>query len=352
MSLGYVPSSASSLFPSAPSAPPLPPWGARASPRAKRGEGRGPPSDALLLRLNFGMAAFHACLVALTLGAGNLSLDAPLFDVAYSLNATASAERGGEVEGWTLLPTGGDVALRLPLTWLTALFFALSSAFHLSNATLFRTAYLSLLRECRCPSRWAEYFFSASLMAALIAYTSGTNLLLPAAAVCFLTATTMLFGHLTEQLARPDGEGGWTRGPAFRLQAHFMGYLPQAGAWFLILYQFHLVGEEATSLPSGNCSLSPPTPPPPLPPCGSGGGCCLLSFSMPDFVYAIVWGEAVVFWSFGAVQLAVTSLPPRFYAWGEVAYQLLSLLSKGLLGGILVANVLVLSDVNDAYSRR
>ena len=71
---------------------------------------------------------------------------------------------------------------------------------------------------------------------------------------------------------------------------------------------------------------------------------------MPDFVYGIVWGELFVFWSFGAIQLVFTSLPPKQYVYGEVSYQIMSLVSKGLLGLILIVNVLMLSNFEDIYN--
>jgi len=63
-------------------------------------------------------------------------------------------------------------------------------------------------------------------------------------------------------------------------------------------------------------------------------------------------GELVVFWSFGLIQLVVTALPsPRHYPYGELAYQIMSLVSKGLLGIILIANILMLSSYADVYNR-
>ena len=63
----------------------------------------------------------------------------------------------------------------------------------------------------------------------------------------------------------------------------------------------------------------------------------------------IVWSQLVLFLSFGAVQLWQQASPPSMYFRGEMAYQVLSLACKGTLGGLLLANVLVLGDVAETF---
>ena len=86
---------------------------------------------------------------------------------------------------------------------LSFLFFATSSAFHGGNAFVWRGAYLDDIATCRCRSRWAEYFLSATMMIVLIAYTTAVREQTLMLAVGALIATTMGFGWLTEELARP-----------------------------------------------------------------------------------------------------------------------------------------------------
>jgi len=177
-----------------------------------------------------------------------------------------------------------------------------------------------------CPSRWIEYTFSASLMALLIAYGAGSNVLQLLICIFFLSATTMFFGHITELLARPaQDHQTWTRHWLYRLQAHFMGYVPQIACWVVIMISFHTIAETASATVVTE-----------------GGE--VEEVRMPRFVFAIVWAELALFWGFGLTQLAVTLAPPRYYAYGELCYQIMSLVSKGLLGIILIANVLMLSE--------
>merc|ERR1711977_340124 len=284
--------------------------------RSEMFRGKGP---VVLVYLNAAMAAFHGALFGLTLGLGNLNLSFPVYDLSYDLEVTETSE--GQ-RSWKLLPGGGAVVMDLNFTWMTACFL-LSALFHFGNCVLWRPWYIQGILDCRCPSRWIEYTFSASLMSVLIAYGAGMNVLLLLVAVFFLTVTTMFFGHLTECMARPLKDGSaWQEPWYFRLQAHFLGYVPQLTAWFLIMYQFHRIAAGAES-PDGS--------------------------RMPKFVFGIVWGELFVFWSFGAIQLIFTLLSPRHYPYGELCYQVMSLASKGLLGLILIVNVLMLSKFEEIF---
>ena len=289
-----------------------------------RGKGLG-----VLVWFNLAMCLFHAALVAATLVVGNLELSVPVYQLQYSLDVQTSLEM--ESRGWKLIPAGGTVVMELKLTWMTAAFFAISSAFHLGNAVVWKSWYLEGIKQCRCPSRWIEYTFSASLMSVLIAYGAGTNILQLLVAVFFLSATTMFFGHLTECLARPcEDYSSWTTSWPHRLQAHFMGYVPQITAWFIIMYSFHQVALSQATITTSAGEVK--------------------TVQMPNFVYGIVYGELVVFWSFGIIQLVFTLLSPKMYPYGELCYQIMSLVSKGLLGLILIVNVLMLSRFEDIYN--
>ena len=71
--------------------------------------------------------------------------------------------------------------------------------------------------------------------------------------------------------------------------------------------------------------------------------------SVPWWVHLILWVELALFFSFGAAAaLAQWSTPDRFYR-GELLFQVLSLVSKGLLGILLLSNVLMLSRFEDIY---
>ena len=270
-----------------------------------------------LILLNYMMFVFHLTFGIVTLVVGDPNKTVSVYRPTFRLENTSTAP--GDAD-WSIVPTASAVDGELYLTIVTAAFFFTSAFFHLGNALLWRRLYLKGIRYCFTPSRWIEYTFSAALMSILIAYSAGVILTAPLVAVFTLTATTMFFGYLTEVLARPVSNAHWSKPQLYRLQAHILGYVPQLVAWLIIMRQFYTVVSDT----SNNSGLDAP--------------------SMPDFVYAIVWGEVFVFWSFGLIQLVVTCLPPRYYPYGEVAYQIMSLVSKGLLGIILLVNVLRISS--------
>lgn len=60
--------------------------------------------------------------------------------------------------------------------------------------------------------------------------------------------------------------------------------------------------------------------------------------------------ELVLFTSFGIVQLLQQLDTPKRYYIGELRYQILSLVSKTVLGLLMLTNVLVFSTVSEALS--
>lgn len=69
----------------------------------------------------------------------------------------------------------------------------------------------------------------------------------------------------------------------------------------------------------------------------------------------IIISQFVLFSLFGLTQfiILVRNEGPSFYFWGEWSYVLLSLLAKGVLGSLLIANVLIVRHAlyNCAHSR-
>jgi hypothetical protein len=265
-----------------------------------------------LVRWNAAMFAVHAALATTTLLVGNRDLTVPLYRAVLTFRVDPDA-----APAWELVPTYEE-SWGLPFTWLTAVFFLLSALAHLLNATLLRGLYLRALADCLTPLRWIEYFFSAPLMIVLVGYTLGIRDRAVTVANAALVATTMPFGYWTEQLARPASPDAWTRPLCVRLVPFLLGHVPQCAAWLLILLQFYDgVAEQAED-------------------------------RTPAFVYAILWAELVLFFSFGAASLLSQLLPPRLFYRGEILFQVLSLVSKGLLGGILLSFVLMASSYEEA----
>tara|TARA_B100001989_G_C24525905_1_gene458647 strand:- start:1242 stop:1793 length:552 start_codon:yes stop_codon:yes gene_type:complete len=166
------------------------------------------------------------------------------------------------------------------------------------------------MEEQQSPFRWMEYTLSAAVMILIVSYGAGVRIDVELFMLFVLIATTMFFGHLTEVINKKSKTADeWTLSLGQRLTPHLMGYLPQISAWVVIVYTFMSNSGDA-----------------------------------PDFVAAIIWTELALFFSFGFVQLVVILRPPSKYVQGEVAYQVLSLVSKGLLGVIMMVNVIFLGS--------
>ena len=265
--------------------------------------------------LNITMGLLHTTLAVVTLSVANLSLGAPV----YATNLTyvpGTISNTSETNPAQIIPNYYELT-DLPLTWIVVSFFTLSATAHLGNATVWRMFYERGLQQCMVTTRWIEYFFSASIMIVALAYGTGIREYLLLFAVAMLTASTMPFGFLCELYSRPRSATEWVQPFSRRILFHVTGYIPQLSAWAIILTNFYM----------GIADGSKP----------------------PSFVYIIVWGQIVLFFSFGFVQLVQLCRPPNVYYQGEVLYQVLSASSKGLLGMLLLANVLMLDTFEEVY---
>lgn len=200
--------------------------------------------------------------------------------------------------------------------------------------------------------RWIEYSFSASLMVMVFTRAGGITHVYILITFFALMWCTQCFGYFAERLCRPIDMGPDTR-PLYwamnpwnphrllfnldkdkrewnayyavacmnRLGPHIAGYVPYVTVWACLLHSFFW-----------NISMAP-----------EGAG-------PPAFVWAIVIGQAVVFSLFGITQVFLLGRTdgPSWYYGGEVSYQFLSVLAKGLLGSMLVANVLMYENFNEA----
>ena len=277
-------------------------------------------------RWNRAMGAIHALLCVVTLTAGNAALTVPVyrtsldFQVYNATDGTFVSQRGKAVEdegdAWRLVPYY-EARGSLAVTVATAAFFLLSAGFHVGNAFVWRAFYLDALADCRSPTRWIEYFFSAPLMFVLIAYGLGVRGRTELVQGATLVAITMPFGYWTELLARPASLDAWRAPLRVRLAPWALGHVPQTVAWAGVILQFYDNGWDLSKVPA--------------------------------FVHAILWAELVLFFSFGGAALLAQLAPPRHFARGEVAFQALSLASKATLGVLLLWNVLMLSRFDDIY---
>lgn len=269
---------------------------------------------------NVSMAIFHTIFAVLALVLGKHDLSLSLWEYRMGLNNNT------EIDSF-LAPTFRESALSIPLTFTTAFFFILSAFFHFGNGFLWNGCYNRCLSMKMVPSRWIEYFFSATTMIITIAYPAGIVQFTELFCIGALIATTMIFGHLTEVISRPSPDSDtWLLPLSARLAPHILGYIPQLAAWFVILFTFY------SSTSGGDGEEGP-----------------------PDFVFALVWLQVFLFFAFGFVQLVVLCRAPSKYIQGEYVYQTLSLLAKGMLGIMLLVNVLFFSNfecINEEFRNR
>ena len=289
-----------------------------------------PVNASKLTKWNAAMSLFHGVFAAITLAVGNTDLAVPVYGSGVKVivgGLNGSNVGTNATDGWALKPDFSSVSSHIHLTWAVACFFGLSCLFHLGNATFLKKFYIRALEKGYAPFRWIEYSMSASVMILILAYTSGTTTQPVLVSLFGFTAITMAFGHLHEVICRPKSLEEWAISNKLeRLQAHLMGYVPQCFAWGLVVAQFMEAGGSSTTDSKGEKS------------------------QMPTFVYGIVFGELLIFWGFGLVQLIVSLRPPAKYYQGEIAYMWLSLFAKGVLGLLVLSNVLVLGSFTDIYA--
>ena len=266
-------------------------------------------TSALLINWNRGMALFHGLFVLATIATADFGLRLATYRPVYANNTD-----GADSDAW-VTPSGAEENGQLPIAWIALGFSALSMTFHLLAAVVpaWREWYLrGVLGDARCPPRWLEYSLSAPLQGLAIGWFTGNRFTHELVAIFALTMTTMFFGHLHESLARPKSDTEWAEpNAALRLQAHFLGWVPFLFAVGMIWDTFSTLERDFPN--------------------------------MPDFVRYIVITQLATFTSFGFVQIVVTLRQPRFYYQGEITYMVLSLLAKGALSMLLLANVIAVS---------
>lgn len=263
-----------------------------------------------LTLLNLVMFGVHAGMTGVVLAFANMRMEVTTYETTLHFEQRAEG-------GFDLIPAYRPFVQPLQLAWGVVFFFLVSAVAHLGNGWLWRDTYFCYLARAQCPMRWVEYALSASTMMIIIAYTAGVRGYIDLVYIFGLTATTMSFGWLNEVINRPEPlSDAWQLPLLARVQAHLIGYVPLVVAWFGVLYAF--------ARASDGCRRP------------------------PDFVYAIVAAEAVLFFSFGGPQAYQALARPSRYVHGEYAYQVLSLVAKATLGAVMLANVLAYDSFESA----
>ena len=274
-----------------------------------------------LKRLNLTMSILHATLAVVTLVTPKrLSLDAPVFrftiDLNYTIDHSENIASISANEDITSVVDAFGVKLKaldsgLPLVWLTFCFFTLTSFFHFFVSVLIPKTYFFCLDHKCNPFRWIEYSITASLMwlifAHMFAFVDLNSLILSTTMIC----VTMFSGIQCEFVARPDVEkDDWTLPLITRLAFLLPG---------LVLYGTPAILLCISLLTNINGTL-------------------------PAFVIPSVISLLGLYESFAIVFIWQQCNPPSRWIYGEYAYQVLSLMSKALLGLVLIFNIFIYED--------
>ena len=189
---------------------------------------------------------------------------------------------------------------------------------------------ITWLEDAFAPLRFFEYSISAPLMLTVLTMLTGLRTKDQIASIWWLCATTMFFGYLTELLSRPDPASNGERwiGDAkygrfgsycYRMQAHVLGYMPYIALWCIIYGFFFDVFDDVERLYGDR-----------------------VDDFVPVWITTALSTTCITFSSFGVVQLVWQYRKPKYYWQTEVAYAVLSCVSKSLLGSLLLFNVLTL----------
>ena len=213
---------------------------------------------------------------------------------------------------------------KLLYTQLSAAFPFLSCCFHVGAAFLWRDYYDQwILIEKQAPLRWIEYFVSATVMIVALCPLAGLLAVNEILMIGAFIALTQVFGWLAEVVARPSCNGDeWTRSRGLILTVHGLGWIPQIIAWTFLLTPL-IRAVNATTEESG---------------------------APPPWVLALIAVMLMLFGSFGFVQIFLYACgKPSDYVKGEIAYQALSFVAKGILSLVLLSQVLVLERFDCLY---
>ena len=235
-------------------------------------------------------------------------------DIEYQLTTsyaswdTADGTAPQPGDDFTISTQSSDVST-ISLHW-TIFFFHLLSFIFQMGALLPAYEYSKKVLEGRNPLRFIEYSLSASLMLIAIALLTGVRDVVILILICVATAACMFCGAACEYL--PTG--------TLRLVTHLVGWVCILAAYMPILLYFFVANYQPHQAPTNPAA--------------------------PDFLYNIVISQVLLSQSLGCAQ------PLQLYGknWTfvgaigrepEVAYTILSLTAKSILGWMIYANVII-----------
>jgi hypothetical protein len=181
------------------------------------------------------------------------------------------------------------------------------------------------------PHRWAEYSVSASAQVVTVAVASGTRDVFVIVSLVSLHVGTMVCGHLSEVHARHRWSPSrrrleWVDRWSRRTAAFVLGCVLAAFAWTVLVVGISLVISDTMRV-SGDSDVH-----------------------VPGWVVAALFGTMAAFFSFAVVHIVFLSISPsytRFVA-QELVYMVLSVTSKIYLSSLLLANVLMVDNDDQA----
>jgi hypothetical protein len=188
----------------------------------------------------------------------------------------------------------------MPVAYFSVVFLALASLNHFVCLLNPRNIYYDdVLKRSRNRIRWSEYFFSASIMHVHIAMLSGITDVHSLFGIFGLSATSMLFGLISEELSIDSDKAYLKR------YVLYAGCVPYLAMWFNIFcYFFYSVTH--SSPPAWIWTI------------------IILIFTL-DCLFAVN-----AFWGAGVFRCR-----PPSYIRVEVCYMMLSVVSKSLLAWIV-----------------
>ena len=291
-----------------------------------------------LLYLNLAGAVAHLALAIVTLAVAGIN-----GDVNTPLVSTYVIELGYNNQSSDPYIPSVQKFGSFSVPWATFAFFFLSFLAHFTIVALnwtemratdvqlaeprgwIRGFYLVWLSSAQNPARWLEYFASASVMILLIAVVGGISNVFTLIALFTLIATTQLFGHLAELANPADSDGTWQKKSRFaRLWPSLLGWVPYVPVWVIIVWNFHRAIDKAAANDR----------------------------EVPGFVYGVIYGQVVLFSLFAIPQLIVLGLSngPKLFWAGEMAYVILSLTSKAVLGLLFVASTFAFDSLEESVT--
>lgn len=146
-------------------------------------------------------------------------------------------------------------------------------------------------------------------------------------AFSWVTLSTVMLcgGYATELISRPSPDGqSWIGDDVYgrwvnfcmRMQIHVLAYIPYITVWVIFLRNFQLVLDDINANPRFD-----------------------VDDVVPVYIYSAVTSVALTFSSFTVVQIYVAWKPPTHFWKSELYYAVLSLVSKAILGIILLSNL-------------